>query len=156
MKTLTRLLATTLLLVSAESLLAEGNTRFGFEIGSPRGECNSSFAGSTADALGCSGITPAARAVARELQVGSDSGETGVLELAQARPADGYVPVQPATSNTGRFWVMDSGEALDYGQVIFSALGQRAALNVSQTSSQLLLPVPPVEVTLASNPGLEP
>lgn len=156
MKALIKLLAATFLLVSAGNALADENWRFSVEVGSPRGECNSRYAGNTADALGCSAIPAAARTADRNPDGDNNTGKSGVLELAQVPAGTESGPESHPTSNPEQFWTMETGEALDYAQVILSALMEQPASSSPRESESSLPAALPAEVALATNSILMP
>ena len=150
MKVLMKWLATALLLISANNLLAEGNWQFRIEVGGPGNECNTGYEGSTADALGCSGIAPAARTIGQNSEANSDSRKAGVLKLAQVKPGNTSFPTPSSAANQNQFWVMKNGDSLNYGQVVLSSVMDKPASGLQGESENIRPVAQPAEVTLAS------
>ena len=153
MKVLMKWLATTLLLISADNVLAEGEWQFRIEVGGPRIECNTGYAGSTADALGCSGIAPAARTMGRNSELNADSRKTEVLELAQVKPDNTSFPTPPLAADQNQFWVMKNGDSLDYGQVVLSSVMDKPASGSQGETENTRPEALPSKVSLASYPN---
>jgi len=123
MKATRLLFAVTCLLVSVESVLAEGNWQFGLEVGSPWIECNN-YTGSTADALGCSANAFFQKNSRSYVRLNNKPESTVLLKQAASTTNNNSAApsFDDVDQGSDKFWTMDDGETLNHSQVLVSAM----------------------------------